>query len=446
MTDSEKKTSIDPLAERLEQLTAADLDRALRVFKEKIDREYAAYLNACVHCGLCADTCHYYLTDGDKRSIPAYKLNLVMGVFKRYFTLGGKSIPGWLGAKDFDQEMIREWIDSLFGRCSLCGRCAINCSIGLNITALIRVARGVLDELGLVPPGLQSTVDTALTKGNNMGIKQEDWLETAAWIEEELQAELGDKSARIPIDQAGAHYLYTINPREAMFFPLSISAVGKIFHASKDSWTLASDFYDATNYGLYNGSDTDAGIMSERLVATMKKLGCHTLVLPECGHGFNSNRWEAPEWLAKKYGFPVKSILEVVLDLIRDGRIKLDRTKNRKPITLHDPCNLVRLGGIVEEQRYILKEAVSEFIEMTPNRQNNFCCGGGGGQLAMTNFSQRRLAVGQIKADQIARTGAKIVVTPCHNCIDQLMELNKHYRLGVEIKTVCEMVAEALVI
>jgi len=446
MTDSEKKTSIDPLAERLEQLTAADLDRALRVFKEKIDREYAAYLNACVHCGLCADTCHYYLTDGDKRSIPAYKLNLVLGVFKRYFTLGGKSIPGWLGAKDFDKEMIREWIDSLFGRCSLCGRCAINCSIGLNITALIRVARGVLDELGLVPPGLQSTVDTALAKGNNMGIKQEDWLETAAWIEEELQAELDDKSARIPIDQAGAHYLYTINPREAMFFPLSISAVGKIFHASKDSWTLASDFYDATNYGLYNGSDTDAGIMSERLVATMKKLGCHTLVLPECGHGFNSNRWEAPEWLAKKYGFPVKSILEVVLDLIRDGRIKLDRTKNRKPITLHDPCNLVRLGGIVEEQRYILKESVSEFIEMTPNRQKNFCCGGGGGQLAMTNFSQRRLAVGQIKADQIARTGAKIVVTPCHNCIDQLMELNKHYHLGVEIKTVCEMVAEALVI
>lgn len=446
MTDSEKNTSIDPLAERLEQLTAEDLDRALRVFKEKIDREYAAYLNACVHCGLCANTCHYYLTDEDKRSIPAYKLNLVMGIFKRYFTLGGKSIPGWLGAKDFDKEMIREWIDCLFGRCSLCGRCAINCSIGLNITALIRVARGVLDELGLVPPGLQSTIDTALAKGNNMGIKQEDWLETAAWIEEELQAEIDDKSARIPIDQAGAHYLYTINPREAMFFPLSISAVGKIFHAAKDSWTLASDFYDATNYGLYNGSDTDAGIMSERLVATMKKLGCHTLVLPECGHGFNSNRWEAPEWLAKKYGFPVKSILEVVLDLIRDGRIKLDRTKNEKLATLHDPCNLVRLGGIVEEQRYILKEAVSQFIEMTPNRQNNFCCGGGGGQLAMTNFSQRRLAAGKIKADQITRTGAKIVVTPCHNCIDQLMELNKHYRLGVEIKTVCEMVAEALVI
>ncbi|MCK4431767.1 MAG: hypothetical protein KAW19_10765, partial [Candidatus Aminicenantes bacterium] len=52
----------------------------------------------------------------------------------------------------------------------------------------------------------------------------------------------------------------------------------------------------------------------------------------------------------------------------------------------------------------------------------------------------------KIKADQIRSTGAKVVATPCHNCIDQLMELNKHYKLGVEIKTVCEIAADALVI
>jgi hypothetical protein len=38
------------------------------------------------------------------------------------------------------------------------------------------------------------------------------------------------------------------------------------------------------------------------------------------------------------------------------------------------------------------------------------------------------------------------VVTPCHNCIDQLSELNREYNLGVEIKTVSEVVADALVI
>ncbi len=443
---SERVQTVDPLKEKIEQLKPEDYQKALRVFKEKIHHEYAAYLNACVHCGLCADACHYYVAYEDLQSIPAYKLNLVTKVFKRYFSLIGRSVPGWVGAAELDRAMVEEWIDSLFGRCSLCGRCALNCSIGLNIPYLIRAARGALAAIGLVPPGLQSTVDTAVEKGNNMGIPKDDWLETVEWIEEELQDEVDDPAARLPVDQQGARLFYTVNPREPMFFPLSIGAVGKIFYAAGESWTFSSDNYDVTNYGLYNGDDRAAGLMSDRLVQSMQNLGCRVLVLAECGHGFNSNRWEAPEWLSKKYGFEVRSILEVVADYIREGRIKLDPAKNQKPVTLHDPCNLVRLGGIVEEQRFILKQAVADFREMTPNREKNFCCGGGGGQLAMTRFSERRLKVGKIKADQIKATGAKIVATPCHNCIDQLMELNKHYKLGVEIKTVCEVAADALVL
>ena len=81
---------------------------------------------------------------------------------------------------------------------------------------------------------------------------------------------------------------------------------------------------------------------------------------------------------------------------------------------------------------------------MTPNREENFCCGGGGGQLAMAQYRDRRVRAGGVKAEQIRNTKAKTVVAPCHNCIDQLMELNKEYKLGVQIKTVAEMVADAL--
>jgi Fe-S oxidoreductase len=441
---SEQRT-VDPIEERIAAISPEDISKAVEDLKEKIDHKYAAHLNSCVHCGLCADSCHYYLMDKDIKSIPAYKLDLIVSVFKKYFTKVGKRIPAFVRAKELNQEMIREWVDALFGKCSLCGRCSINCSIGLNITYLIRIARGVLTRLGLTPPGLKSTVDTALEKGNNMGIKKEDWLETVEWIEEEFQDEADDPQASFPIDKKGAKLFYTVNPREPMFFPLSIAAVGKIFYAAKESWTFSSDYYDVTNYGLYDGNDKSAGLMSDRLVQSMNKLGCETLVLAECGHGFNSNRWEAPEWLSKKYGFEVKSILEIVADYIKEGRIKLDPSKNQDPITIHDPCNLVRLGGIVETQRYILKHAAANIVEMVPNRQKNYCCGGGGGQLAMTRFSERRLKVGKLKADQIKDTQAKIVATPCHNCIDQLMELNKHYSLKVEIKTICEIVANAIV-
>lgn len=443
---SEKALTNDPLEEKIKQLKPEDLKKALQVFRGKLNQEYAAYLNSCVHCGLCADSCHYYLTHKDVQSLPAYKLSLVNGIYKKYFSFVGKIIPDWVGGKEFNQAMVREWVDSLFGRCTLCGRCSLNCSLGLNIHYLIRAARSALAAIDIVPPGLQSAVDTALEKGNNMGIAKEDWIETVEWLEEELQEEVGDKKARLPMDKKGARLFYTVNPKEPMFFPLSILAVGKIFYATGESWTFSSDNYDVTNYGYFSGDDEAAATMSNRLVQSMKKLDCKTLVLAECGHGLNTNRWEAPEWLSKKYDFEVKSILEIVADYIRQDRIKLDLSLNPNPVTLHDPCNLVRLGGIVEEQRFILKNAVSHFIEMFPNKEKNFCCGGGGGQLAMTRFSQRRLKAGQIKADQIRKTGAKIVAAPCHNCIDQLTELNKHYKLGVETKTICEIAADALII
>ncbi len=436
----------DVLEARLQALSEADLEKILKVFREHLQSFDAAQLNACVHCGLCADSCHYYLSNPEAESMPADKLKLVVQVFRRHFTFLGKAVPGLEGSRPLSREMVREWIDSLYGRCTLCGRCSLSCTMGINIFAVIRAARGALTAVGLTPPGLQSTVDTALKTGNNMGIARKDWLETAAWLEGDLQQEVGDPQARLPIDRRGAKLLYTINPREAMFFPLSISAVGKIFYAAREDWTFSSANFDVTNYGLYNGDDEAAGIMSGRLVQAMQDLGCRTLVLAECGHGFNSNRWEAPEWLGREYGFEVRSIIQVVDEYIRSGRIKLDPSRNTKLTTLHDPCNLVRLGGLVEDQRIVLKQAVTRFVEMTPNREKNFCCGGGGGQLSMTNFAKRRIEAGRIKADQIRATGAEVVVTPCHNCIDQLMELNKHYKLKVEIKTVSEVVADALVI
>jgi len=442
----ESRRAKDPFEKKIDELMPEDINKVLRAFHQKLNNQYAAYLNSCVRCGLCADSCHYYLANREIPSIPAYKLGLVEQIFKKYFTFLGKKAPRWIKAKALTRDMVQEWIDVLFGRCTLCGRCFLNCSLGINITYLIRAARGALASVGLVPPGLQSTIDITVKQGNNMGIPKQDWIETVEWLEEELRIEVNDPQANLPIDKKGTKLLYTINPREAMFFPLSILAVAKIFYAAGESWTLASENYDMTNYGFYSGDDDVSAFISDRLNRSMERLGAQTLVLAECGHGFNSNRWEAPEWMTKRYGFEVKSILQIVAHYIQKGSLELDPLKNPKPVTIHDPCQLVRLGGIVEEQRYILKQAVTHFKEMNPNREKNFCCGGGGGQLAMTRFAKRRIEAGKIKADQIKRTGAKIIASPCHNCIDQLLELNKHYELGVEVKTVCEIVADALVI
>jgi Fe-S oxidoreductase len=422
------------------------VERALEVLRGRLDRRTAAFLNACVRCGLCADTCHVYLADREPGSTPAAKVERLARLFRRYHTLLGRLTPGFVGAESMTEDTLQALAAAAFGRCTLCGRCALNCSVGLDPSSILRFARTVLGAAGLVPQGIQANIDAAQATGNTMSISPEDVRETIAWLEEDLRQTIGDPEARMPVDNKGARVLYALNPRELKFFPLSISAAGAIFHAARESWTLTSIDFDITNYGYFAGDIEAQRAIASRLFGRAEELGVQELVVAECGHGYRSLRWEAPEWLGRPLPFAVKSFVEVMAEYLAAGRLHLDRSRNPDPVTLHDPCNLVRNGGVIEEPRYLLRHAVTTFVEMTPNRENNYCCGGGGGLLAASEHTAKRLEAGKVKADQIRATGAKVVVSPCHNCIDQLMELNRHYALGVEVKTLGEVVADALVL
>lgn len=430
----------------LDRLTS-DQRQALDRLRERLDGRLLTHMNTCVRCGLCAESCHYYLAYEDPRYSPSYKVEKASQIYRRYHTLLGRLLPKWVGAKDLDDETIPELVDVIFGACSMCGRCTFHCSTGVDIPHLIRTTRTMLVELGLVPEGLQSTVDAAIQTGNNMGIPRDELVDTLEWLEEELQFEVDDEKASIPLDKSGANILYTLNPREPKFFPLSISAVAKIFHVAGENWTLSTDYYDVTNYAWFSGDDQAGRELVRRIHDQVLDLDADALVLAECGHGYRVLRWEGPRWLGKPYPFEVKSILEVMADYLHSGRIQLDqKLDSGDRVTLHDPCNLVRSGGVIEEQRYLLRNAVQNFVEMTPNRADNYCCGGGGGQLSMGEYRDRRVEAGRIKAEQIRATGAKIVATPCHNCIDQIMELNQVYKLGIQVKTVAEIVADSIVL
>ena len=303
----------------------------------------------------------------------------------------------------------------------------------------------ILAASGRVPKSLQAVVDNQINTGNQMAITQDELKSTAEWISEDLQMEMGVKEVRIPVDEHGKRVVYLVNPREVKFFPLSLSAAAGVFYAAGESWTMSSRFYDVTNYGLYSGGNDEASEITRQTIDEAMRLGAEEVILSECGHGFRSFRWEGPNWMHERYSIPVRSMLDIMLEYLESGRIIVDPLKNTDRVTLHDPCNLVRYGGVSEPQRKILSRVCSDFVEMIPNREQNFCCGGGGGMLSMSEYGERRVLSGRIKAEQIEKTGAKIVAAPCHNCADQLLEINKHYKLGVEIMSVVELVYNALV-
>ena len=427
----------------MEKLTKHRIDEAMSLLKMPADSKLVTHLNACVHCGLCAESCMYYKTANENRFIPARKVELVASLYRKYCTLTGKIVPFLVNARTLDEEMANEMIDLLFGACTMCGRCVKHCSVGVDIAYVVHAGRRILASMALVPKSLQSTVDTALETGNNMGISSEDFVDTIQWMEEELIDECGS-DARIPLNETGKKILYTLNPREPKFFPLSISAMAKIFFAAKESWTISTNMYDVTNYGLFSGNNAHAKQIAKRLHDEVTNMDSQVLVLGECGHGSRANRWEGANYLKKQYDFEVITVVELINQYIRSGRITLDKSLNNELVTIHDPCNLVRNGGLMSEIRFAAKNAVSNYVEMNPHGLDNFCCSGGGGQLAMSEYNDRRLKIGKIKAEQIRATGAKIVITPCHNCVDQLSQLNHTYKLGVKIKTIAEIVADAI--
>ncbi|MCX6250886.1 MAG: (Fe-S)-binding protein [Bacteroidetes bacterium] len=430
----------------MKELNKEQITKGLEVFQNLADSKLVTHLNSCVHCGLCAESCIYYLATKDNRLTPARKVDLVASIYRRYFTFTGKFWPGFVNARQLNKETADEMVDLLFGACTMCGRCTMHCSIGVDIAFLVRVGRTMLSNMGMVPVTLQSTVNAAVETGNNMSIPEEEFIATLKWMEEELIDEVNDPNAKIPMNETGKKILYTLNPREPKFFPLSISAMAKIFFAAGESWTLSTKMYDVTNYAYFSGNLDEARLIAHRLWNEMGNLKAQTLVLAECGHGSRAFRWEAPNYLQEQFPFEVKTSVECIADYIREGKIRLDPEKIKDVVTLHDPCNLVRSGGIIHEQRYILDQFIANFVEMTPNGTDNYCCGGGGGQLAMSEYNDRRMKIAEIKAVQIQKTGAKIVVTPCHNCVDQLSQINVFFKLGLKIKTLAEIVADALIL
>lgn len=421
-------------------------NKALSILKNTDDSKLVTHLNSCVHCGLCGTSCLFYKSFNEPKYIPGKKVDLVASIYRRYCTAMGKVAPKLTHARDLDDAMIEEMVDSLYGACTMCGRCVKHCSIGVDIPFIVRTGRRMLATMGMVPQSLQATVDAAVNTGNNMGIPEEEFVDTIQWMEEELQDELEDENAQIPLNQEGRDILYTLNPREPKFFPLSISAMAKVFYAAGESWTLSSKMYDVTNYGYFSGNDDEAKHIAQNMYDEVQKLGCKTLVLGECGHGSRALRWESPNYMKQKPDFEMITLVELIEKYIKTGRISLDKTLNTKSYTIHDPCNITRNGGLYQTLRFVVKSAVPELIEMEPYGNENFCCGGGGGMLAMSEYNERRLKIGEIKAEQIRKTGAKVVITPCHNCVDQLVQLNHHYHLGVEIKSVAEVVADAIVL
>lgn len=410
-------------------------DELLNLFRNKINRAMRYYLETCTRCGVCNEACHVYNSMGQTRYTAAYRHEIVRRLYKKYFKVRGKLWPGIGEAKDLNDMALEELYEAAYS-CTGCRRCMVYCPFGIDTQMLMSIAKLMLVGAHAEPDILTMLADTSIEKGKSLELYKESFLtgikKLEAEVVEKWKLEAGETA--IPVDVEGANLLYV-----ALAGAHSIIPAAVVFNAARENWTLS--FFEAVNFGAFVGDPTRTKLIMDRIIAEAKRLKVKEVCICECGTAFR-----VMKQLSGKQPFEVTAITEVHARYIREGRIKVDKTKFKEPVTYHDPCQIARNGGVMDEPRYILQQLTEDYRELTPDPRYNWCCGGGGGLVALGEDTlDFRMKSAKVKVDQVNATGAKILATACENCHTQLSNLNDHYKMGMDVYFLSSMIADALV-
>ena len=434
MNETPESLVVDPgLDETIKKLTP---DRIQQVVNQVFDKECAArlkvYLNTCVHCGLCAEACHTYLSrNHDPNFSPVGKVkNTIWELVKRKGRVDG--------------EFIRRMSRITFTECAVCRRCSMYCPFGIDIAYLLLVGRRICSLLGVVPQYLQDTTNSHATTFNQMWVQQDEWIDTLQWQEEEAQMEI--PNARIPLEKEGAEVMYSVIAPEPKILAQLLGNMAQIMTVAGIDWTMpATDGWDNSNMAMYSGDFEVMGRVEKLHWETAARLKVKKVVMGECGHAFRGAVYDGPRWLGWQYP-PITMVhaIEFYYDIISSGRIKI-REKYKPRVTVQDPCNTIRGRGLGDKLRYVVNAMCENFVDVKPRFEHNYCCMAGGGTINCgPPWKRSRMVSNRVKAEQLKATGAEFVITPCHNCHSGIEDIVGFYKLRMHVKFISEILVEVM--
>jgi Fe-S oxidoreductase len=415
------------------------LERFVETIRGRISRPLQHYGDICVRCGACADACHFYVASRDPSHIPAQRMMLVKRAIQAADARGG-SLLDWYRDLEANDAAMAAQLEKAMWDCTGCRRCAVFCPFDLDTGLLVGTGRYAMLQEEIGPEMIAEIGDAEVSKGEIIDFIKEFFVEQTKELEARLQDEF-HPDVKIPVEQEGAEILYVPLVGEHAIIPAA-----KIFHAAGQSWTLS--LFTATNHSYFVGDAVKAKAAANWIVQEAQRLNVKAIVYPECGHASRTlfNYFEG--WFGEELeGIERLNIVPLTYQYLAEGKIKVKSGEFDAPLTYHDSCSLGRSSGMYDEPRDLIHAVATDYREMTPNRELNWCCGGGGGLIAAAEDKfEMRMQGGLPKVDQIRQTGAEWVVTACENCKTQLEDLNEHYELGIEIKGVIDLIADALIV
>ncbi len=401
----------------------AEMQLFVDSLRKNITAEDVVNFEACMDCKMCGEACAWYLVTGDEKLHPTHKTGFIRQIYQRYLTIEGR-IGGALGlvptptVADLKENMQYFWA------CTACGRCTLACPSGLSIRRMVRLARAAYSDSGLsnANPTIRSIVENTERRRHSFGL-------TAAQVLGRVGLFLRSEGLEVPVNVHGAEMLFVCPAAGNTKIPDYGIKLIKILNAAGVSYTISP-------YVIDTGTEIDHIAVHHNLSKQMlldweneaDRLGVKSILLVECGCDTRTLYAEATETLGRPFRYPIVSVDSLMLDLIRQGRLPIEKTDLK--VTLHDPCYATRLSGLGDLFRELLTLVTDNFIEMTPNREHNYCCNGGAGGMRLPENTDLRRKISVLKANQIRATGAEYVTSPCVVCTLSLEDTCQTYNLS----------------
>ncbi len=450
-----KEILLDGLRERLDRF------RSLKIF-----------MDICVRCGACADKCHFFIGGADPKNMPVLRAELLRSVYRKEYTLAGKIMGKFAGARELTMDVLKEWWYYFF-QCTECRRCSLFCPYGIDTAEITIVGRELLNLLGLNIGWISGPVANCYRTGNHLGIQPHAYRDMIDFFVDDIE-EITGVRVEPSFNRKGAEILFVTPSGDVFADPGTYTCMGYLilFHYLQSmgldiTWsTYASE---GGNFGFFTSHE-----MAKRLNAKMyseaRRLGVKWILGGECGHMWRvihqyMDTFNGPADFLEVPVSPVTGtkfenakstkmvhIIEFTADLIKNNKLKLDKSRNDHIIaTYHDSCNLARGMGLLEEPRYVIKNVCNNFYEMPENtiREQTFCCGSGAGLNAGEDM-ELRMRGGLPRANAVKyvneKYGVNMLSTIC--AIDRAVfpDLMSYWVPAVGVTGVHEMVGNALIL
>jgi len=410
------------------------VERAKEVLHQGIRAEQAGDLESCMHCGLCAQACHFRTGTGNPRYTPAKKFELAKRVYRR--EIGPFRWLYRLVTREITVEDLMEAQELVFDSCTTCGRCTLVCPMGINVAGLVTLTRHALANAGLIPDDLAAVEQEQGTHGTVFGAGPEQL--------EQALSHLREQGLEAPLDKEQADYMVLTSVVDLLLFNDQLASTVRLFNRLGVDWTFRSSAFEGANFGYLAGCGDVQKRATLRVIEEAVHIGARAVIVPECGHAYPALRWEGANLYGKPLPFDVYAISEFLGLMVREGKLSLDQGLVGEAVTYHDPCKVGRHSGIFEEPREVIRALGADLHEMPSHALTNWCCGGGAGLFVMNRTRPLRRAAFEIKKREVEATGAQKVIMACGSCRLNFIKGQEETGMPGEIVSLVALVGEHL--